>query len=132
MPGGRPPKWTDPKVVEQQGLAFFEECIAKKMPLTITGLALALETTRQTLIDYEEKDEFLDTIKRLKSMCENYAEQQAFIGKNPGGAIFSLKNFGWRDQQHTDVTTGGEKVSGLSPALAAVIAEAEQKLKESL
>lgn len=30
----------------------------------ITGLALALDTTRDTLMDYEGKDEFSDTIKK--------------------------------------------------------------------
>ena len=35
---------------------------------TITGLALALGTYRQTLINYEGKPEFMDTIKRAKLM----------------------------------------------------------------
>lgn len=106
--GGRPPKWTDPKVIEKLGNAYFEMCEKKKLPFTITGLALALDTTRDVLMDYQEKDEFSNTIKRLKLRCENYAEQQAFMGRNQAGSIFALKNYGWKDQQSHDHTTGGQ------------------------
>jgi hypothetical protein len=131
MPGGRPPKWTDPKVVEKIGLAYFKQCEKDKLPLTITGLALALDTTRQTLIDYEEQDEFLDTIKRLKSICENYAEQQAYMGRNPGGSIFILKNYGWKDKQEIDHKNDGGKFDPIAPDVAkkleAVYEEAMRK-----
>jgi hypothetical protein len=121
MPGGRPPKWTDPKEVERLGLAFFEMCLKEKLPFTITGLALALGTWRSVLTDYEENDEFSATIKKLKSICENYAEQQAYMGKNPGGSIFILKNYGWKDTQSIDHTNKGERFSALDP-------EVEKKL----
>ena len=77
MPAGRPLKWTDPKQIEALGCAFFEECAEKNLPITITGLALALDTNRQVLVDYQERDEFADTIKKLKSVCENYAEHSS-------------------------------------------------------
>jgi len=67
-----------------------------KIP-TVTGLAIHLGTTRQTLVNYELKDEFLDTIKRAKSIVEEYTEKRLHAN-NPTGVIFSLKNnFGWRD-----------------------------------
>lgn len=61
-------------------------------PFTITGLAVALDTSRQTLLNYEERGEFFDTIKKSKDMCEEYAENQLFDGKNVAGPIFNLKN----------------------------------------
>ena len=118
MPGGRPPKWTDPKVIETIGNDYFKMCTKKKLPYTISGLALALETTRQTLMDYQEQDEFTDTIKALKLRCENFAEQQAFIGKNQAGSIFILKNHGWKDQQNVDHTTNNKDLP--TPILAAL------------
>jgi hypothetical protein len=61
-------------------------------PFTITGLALHLDTTRDTLLDYEKKDGFSDTIKKAKLRIENFAEEQLFNGKNPAGVIFNLVN----------------------------------------
>jgi hypothetical protein len=72
-------------------------------PVTITGLALALDTTRQVLMDYQGREEFTDAIKRAKLRCECYAEEQLFIGRNSNGAQFALKNYGWKDQQHVEV-----------------------------
>lgn len=67
-------------------------------PITITGLALALDTTRETLMDYQNKDEYSYTIKKAKLRCENFAEENLFMGKSPTGSIFALKNYGWSDK----------------------------------
>lgn len=73
----------------------------KQKPYTITGLALALDTTRETLLDYEnnpDREEFSDTIKRAKIKCQNFAESSLFAS-NATGPIFNLKNnYNWRDQ----------------------------------
>jgi hypothetical protein len=105
MKAGRPLKFKTAKDLEDAALAYFAACGVDMKPLTITGLALALGTTRQTLLEYEgevqgreKKDpEFADTVKRLKTIVENYAEQ-ALFGKNATGPIFALKNFGWSDR----------------------------------
>jgi len=112
MPAVRPPKWTS--VEQLQGLIdeYFESVKEPKPvgdtfyfePITITGLALALDTSRETLCDYQEKDEFSDTIKRAKLRCENFAEKQLYLGKAAAGPIFSLKNFGWKDSQDVNNT----------------------------
>lgn len=67
-------------------------------PYTVTWLAIWLWTTRETLMDYESKDEFSDTIKKAKLKCENYAEKQLHIKQSPTWPIFALKNFGWKDK----------------------------------
>lgn len=74
----------------------------QQVPYTITGLAHALGTTRETLLDYEDRDEFSDTIKKAKLRCENFAEMQLF-SNSPTGTIFNLKNnYGWRDKTELD------------------------------
>ena len=105
---------------------------------TVTGLAVALDTTRDLLLDYENKPEnadFSDTIKRAKAIIHEYAEQYLFAGKNQTSGIFNLKNnFGWNDRSEIDMTTKGnalpstvvsEKVSailgGAKPATDDVI-----------
>lgn len=91
---------------------YFLGCDETGEPYTITGLALALDTSRETLLDYEVKDQFSDTIKKAKLKCQNYTERFLYNGKNATGAIFSLKNnYGWRDKQETDVTSDGQPLS---------------------
>ena len=84
--------------------------VVHQAPLTITGLALALDTTRQTLMDYQERDEFTDTVKRAKTVVENYAEKRLF-GNNATGAIFALKNFGWKDKFENENQTTVKTIS---------------------
>ena len=61
---GRPLKFESVQELQDKIDLYFEE--TAKDEWTITGLALALDTYRQTLINYEEKDEFMDTIKKAK------------------------------------------------------------------
>lgn len=69
---------------------------------TITGLALYLGfTSRQAIMNYEEKPEFVDAIKTAKLRIEA-AYEQAIFGGNAAGPIFALKNFGWTDKQEID------------------------------
>ncbi len=106
-PGGRPLKFKTVEELDQAITAYFRD--TKEDEWTITGLALALDTTRQTLINYEGREEFLDTIKKAKLKVENgYEKDLKKHGRS--GTIFALKNFDWRDRQETDVTSGGEKL----------------------
>lgn len=115
---------------DENGLNYLVEVkhkvMTKQKPYTITGLALALDTSRETLLDYEKgkyddddpiedhKPEFSDTIKRAKIKCQNYAEVMLFAN-SPTGAIFNLKNnYGWKDKTETDLTSKGERVNPYS------------------
>jgi hypothetical protein len=106
MAGGRPLKFQSVEELQQKIDAFFLECDKKQDPYTITGLALALDTTRQGLINYEDREEFYDTIKIAKARVENFAEKRLYSG-TAAGPIFALKNFDWTDKQ--DVNLGGQK-----------------------
>lgn len=111
MPAGRPKKWTDPQTLELKGLKWIDEQLAEGKPLTISGLALALDTNRETLMNYENDGEFFDTVKKLKGFCERYAEERMLTSSNQAGGIFALKNYGWRDKQEIDHTTAGQSLS---------------------
>lgn len=102
---------------DENGLSYLVEVshkiMTKQIPYTITGLALALDTSRETLLNYEERDEFFDTIKKAKDRCEHYNEQMLF-STTPTGTIFNLKNnYGWKDKTETDVTSNGEQMGAL-------------------
>lgn len=112
-PVGRPLKFKNAEELQEKIDAYFSEHpkygpdgVTVIKPITITGLALALDTTRETLCDYQNKDEFSDTIRRAKLKCEEFAEQRLYGGPATG-PIFALKNFGWKDSQ--DMNLGGQK-----------------------
>ena len=65
---------------------------------TISGLAYTLGFSTEALRNYEQKDEFLVTIKRAKQRVEMSLEQR-LASPAVTGSIFSLKNnFGWKDK----------------------------------
>lgn len=79
-------------------------------PPTITGLALALGfSSRQALLNYQEREEFNDTIMRAKSRVEQYAEERLFDRDGSSGAQFSLKNNfkGWNADKKEENRQGG-------------------------
>ena len=126
-PGGRPLKFETPEEVQGLCDAYFKECEENDTPLTITGLAMYLDTTRQGLLNYAERDEFYDTIKRAKLKVENYAELQVYKGKNAAGPIFILKNHGWTDKSELEMNARIDTHEMTEEELDAEIA---QKLKE--
>ena len=74
-------------------------------PPTITGLALALGfTSRQALLNYQAKEEFVDTIMRAKARVEQYAEERLFDKDGANGAKFSLANNfdGWKEKKEIE------------------------------
>lgn len=73
-------------------------------PFTVSGLADALDMSRQSLLNYSEKEEFFDTIMRAKRKCEVYAEEQLFDKNGVNGAKFSLANNfeGWKEKQEVE------------------------------
>lgn len=108
---GRPKKYNSVEEMQQLINDYFNYCDENKKPYTVSGLANALDLTRQSLLNYEENDDFFDTIKRAKSKIEQFAEECLFVGSNTAGVIFNLKNnYNWKDKQeieadiNTDVT----------------------------
>ena len=109
MPGGRPAKFETPEELETAIDTYFAECKAEDTLITMTGLALGLGfCDRQSLYDYQKKDEFSCLIKRALLMVENSYEIKA-CENNATGPIFVLKNMGWSDKQEIkqDITVTG-------------------------
>lgn len=117
MSAGRPLKYKNVEELQNAIDAYFLSCEdpeqegVYKRPITITGLANALDTSRETLLEYEERPEYVDTIKRAKGKIHQYVEEYLFTGKNQTGAIFNLKNnYGWKDKTEQDITSAGKPI----------------------
>ena len=126
--GGRPPTYKTASQMQSVIDQYFIDCKGTKLkdsdgnylldkwgspividdfPPTITGLALALGfNSRQTLLNYQDKPELVDTIIRAKTRVEAYTEARLFDKDGVNGAKFSLvNNFkGWRDTQNIELT----------------------------
>jgi hypothetical protein len=107
-PVGRPLKYETPDDLDKDIQDYFETDAyidvgdARMFAPTVEGLAYHLGMTRQTLLNYEEKEQFFDTIKRAKQRI-GIALEQRLYGNNVTGIIFNLKNnFGWKDKTETE------------------------------
>ena len=97
--GGSPPLYSLPENMQVACDKFFTDCEENNTPATITGLALALGfCTRKSLLDYAEKVEFVNIIKKARLRVECEYEKRLFT-HSPAGAIFALKNMDWKDTQ---------------------------------
>tara|TARA_R110000751_G_C13749296_1_gene478180 strand:+ start:111 stop:497 length:387 start_codon:yes stop_codon:yes gene_type:complete len=112
MAGGRPPIFKDKQELQSCIDEYLTNppvkvVVTKDGPIevpavTITGLALHLGfESRQSLHDYEKRDEFSYIIKRARLEVENSYEFQLQHG-NSTGAIFALKNMSWTDKTQTE------------------------------
>lgn len=120
MPAGRPLKFKTVEELQRKIDEYFLSCDCKTVividkfgkehsviqprPYTITGLAVALDTTRETLLDYNERPEFSDTIKKAKEKIHNFTEEKLFQSGIAAGVIFNLtNNWGWKNQKYEEV-----------------------------
>lgn len=115
--GGRPLKFESVEHLQTLIDKYFEECDLNNEPYTITGLADALDTDRVTLIRYQERDEFCNTIKKAKRKVERQFEKRSLKGEyNPTIAIFLMKNnFGYQDK--VDLSVESVEEDAISKAL---------------
>ena len=101
--GGRPKKYKEVEIMQQKINKYFEECNKNNEPYTVTGLCLALDICRDTLLEYSKDKRFSDTIKKAKLKVENYLERHLITDSSTTGIIFNLKNnFGWTDKQQLE------------------------------
>lgn len=119
---GRPPRYKDKAEIEGLIDCYFKDCEAQQRPPTVTGLALALGfTSRQALLNYQSKREFVDTITRAKSRIEQYAEERLFDRDGTQGAQFSLKNnfHGWNREKEIDAESTEKLIERVGQLLGA-------------
>jgi hypothetical protein len=82
-------------------------------PYTMSGLARKLDLSRQGLMEYKAKPEFTKIVEQARARVHEDVETRLMEGKAQTGAIFNLKNnFGWKDESHQDITTGGKPLVG--------------------
>jgi len=121
MAAGRPPIFESLKELEEKINEYFvyiqgekntgineggemEEWRRSPETATVTGLALFLGfESRQSFYDYEGKEEFSYTIRKARLKVENEYEKK-LSSPMCTGAIFALKNHGWRDKVETGFT----------------------------
>jgi hypothetical protein len=124
--GGRPPLFATAEDLQEKISEYFAIGVKKRTVLvgppnkrttieievpTITGLCYFLGfESRQSFYDYEEREGFSYTVKRSRLFIEKEYEEQLQTG-NVTGAIFALKNFGWKDKAEIDHTTGGQPLT---------------------
>ena len=63
------------------------------MPITLTGLVLALDTTREIVLNYPPKDEFFNIINQAKLRVEQ-AYEERLIKRGNSGDMFALRFWG--------------------------------------
>lgn len=109
---GRPPKYKTPEELQKKIDEYFAQ---EKVKITISGLVLFLGfDSRKSFYNYESKDEFLHTIKKARTRVEQHYEEH-LLDRYSTGAIFALKNFGWKDTQEIDHNVKSEiKLENLS------------------
>lgn len=129
MAAGRPPKYKKAPEMQKVIDRYFEDCKGVKAvdedgkyivtkygyvyevepkPPTVTGLALALGfNSRLALLNYQDKEEFVNTVTRAKARIEEYAETRLFDKDGANGAKFSLANNfkAWRERSEVESTT---------------------------
>lgn len=99
MSAGRPPLYNTPEQLEAKINEYIADTDADR---TVTGLAIFLGfESRQSMYDYEKKPEFSYLIKKALLIVENGYEKK-MVSNAPTGAIFVLKNMGWKDKQEVE------------------------------
>lgn len=121
---GRPPLFSNAEELEILITEYFESCKYKEDSegkiiqigdtITITGLALYLGfESRQSFYDYEKREDFSYIIKKARLQVESSYEKR-LDNRNPTGAIFALKNMGWKDKHEVE-QSGGIKIGFADP-----------------
>ncbi len=100
----RPRVYDSPDELQAAVDEYFEN--TRQEDVTITGLALHLGfESRQSFYDYEKNDAFSYIIKRARLKVE-LAYEWRLNSNSCTGAIFALKNMGWKDKQEVEQSGG--------------------------
>lgn len=121
---GRPKKYNTAEEMEEKINEYFLSCfkpiidkngnvvrnpltgqayLEQYRPFTMSGLANALDMSRQSLLNYSNEEEFFDTIERARRKVEVYTEEKLFEKETCNGSKFSLSNnFGWTEKHELE------------------------------
>lgn len=99
MPAWRPLLFPDKETLDKKIDEYF--LVTPKDEWTMTWLAVFLDTSRETLREYKERPEFVDSIKKALDKVEMWYEID-LKKKGNTWTIFALKNFDWKDKFEND------------------------------
>lgn len=103
---GNLPTWDDPVRLQSAIDRYFSLPENLNNP-TVCGLALELDfCSRKSLYEYTDKPELGDIVKKAIMRVENAMEKRCGENCRAAGAIFRLKNHGWKDSN--DLNIGGQ------------------------
>ncbi len=132
---GKPAKYKTPKEMEDKITLYFQKCLKRgKFTPTVSGMTFFLGfESRSSLNDYCKKDEaYSHIIHKAKQFIENCYEGQLYTNTS-AGAIFALKNMGWKDKIETENNSTVKVLKTeveIVPALSSDIATSEKDVKE--
>ena len=100
----RPRHYDTPEEFDAMVDDYVTTRVAEDKPLSWTGLALHLGFGGRSCIDeYANYDGFSYSVKRAKTIIENYYEEATINGDMPVPmGLFGLKNFKWKDKFEED------------------------------
>lgn len=99
MPAWRPLLFATKEILDNKIEEYFK--VTPQEDWTMTGLAVFLDTSRETLCNYKEREEFFDSIKKALDKVEMWYELDLKHKWNTG-TIFALKNLNWKDKQEIE------------------------------
>lgn len=117
-------RWSTRTITAKDGTTWDEPYMR---PPTMAGLALALDTTRQTLLAYSRGDgsrdeRFVPIIARAKMRIAEFAEEALYVREASNGAKFALEvNHGYGREDREGGTGDGFEVKVIPPAYGEAI-----------
>jgi len=116
-PGGRPTDYSEKiPLLAEDYLAHYEG-LGEVLP-SIEGLSEYLGVARSTIYEWakdEKKKEFSDILEKVLAAQGKKLINSGLLGKfNSTITKVMLTKHGYRDQTETDITSGGEKITGIN------------------
>ena len=85
--GGRPRLYETPEQFNEAVNAYYQDCLAHREPLTLTGLCLHMGFSgRDAMFRYATYDGFLHAVQRARTLIEYGYEKSVVMHKNNAAA----------------------------------------------
>lgn len=128
--GGAPRTCNSPEEMELSIIAYFDDCVEKKINVTVTGLALFIGlSSRKRLFEYKQRKEFSDMVTRALTAVEHGYELNLHTF-SAFGAKFALMNMGWKESQEQHITQTITTVTPQVIQTSANLSNSEQNIQE--
>lgn len=117
---GRPRIYETPEDFNAQVDKYIGYCIEVERPVTMSGLVLYLGfASNQDMAFYAKRELFSSSVFRAKKLVE-FAYEERIHEPGCQGAIFALKNMGWKDERGVTGGDGKDLFGSLADALSSI------------